>query len=363
MIGSTAYATATPIECRIITSEMRECNPYTIRYIHAKEIVYDKNSRKLINATLIPPRQDRPLKVVSVEEMLDKYTIYDSLRYKAAQPSETKEVISRETVVALEEYEEEGAYETINTQSFITMDESGEEKQKNILEPRKIEGVYTVVSGDVLSRISQKFGMNTQEIREYNGLKKGSILRIGQQIKVPFSQEIVNAIVTAKYKVRFGDTLESIAKKFNLKSEALATFNKIVASGTLKRGRVLELPLPYKLEEIADQKKYGTYGKKSLRVTATAYTSHADQTHGDPFMGAWNNRLIPGSNIIAVSHDLLRVHGLRNGRKVRISGLPGIYTVRDKMHNRFKKRIDIYMGLDRNRAYRWGRRSVVIYWD
>jgi len=57
------------------------------------------------------------------------------------------------------------------------------------------------------------------------------------------------------------------------------------------------------------------------------------------------------------------MYGLRNGTKVRIGGLPGIYHVRDKMNKRYKNRIDIYMGLDRQKALRWGRRSVKIYWD
>ncbi len=62
--------------------------------------------------------------------------------------------------------------------------------------------------------------------------------------------------------------------------------------------------------------------------------------------------------IIAVSRDLLSKYGMRNGTKVRISGLPGYYRVRDKMNKRYKKRIDIYMGVDRRKALRWGRRSV-----
>ena len=66
--------------------------------------------------------------------------------------------------------------------------------------------------------------------------------------------------------------------------------------------------------------------------------------------------------IIAVSRDLLTRYGLRNGTRVKIGGLRGFYTVRDKMNKRFKKRIDIYMGTNRRRALRWGRRSVTISW-
>jgi len=102
--------------------------------------------------------------------------------------------------------------------------------------------------------------------------------------------------------------------------------------------------------------------KHKLRVTATAYTSHRRQTDSTPFLAAWNNRIRPGMKIIAVSRDLLRRYGLKNGSKVKISGVRGVYRVRDKMNKRYRRRIDIYMGTNRRKALRWGRKSVTIYW-
>lgn len=99
----------------------------------------------------------------------------------------------------------------------------------------------------------------------------------------------------------------------------------------------------------------------SKRVTATAYTSHTSQTDNTPFLAAWNNKLSPRRKSIAVSRDLLK-KGLGNGVRVRISGLRGIYTVRDKMNKRWKNKIDIYMGTNRKKALRWGRRKVTIRW-
>lgn len=99
----------------------------------------------------------------------------------------------------------------------------------------------------------------------------------------------------------------------------------------------------------------------SLEVTATAYTSSPRQTQGDPFVGAWNNRLAPGMKVLAVSRDLLK-RGLTNGTRVRIDGLPGVYEVRDKMNRRYTKRIDIYMGVDVKRARKWGKKRVTIHW-
>ncbi|RLA71336.1 MAG: hypothetical protein DRG09_00570 [Epsilonproteobacteria bacterium] len=98
-----------------------------------------------------------------------------------------------------------------------------------------------------------------------------------------------------------------------------------------------------------------------LRVTSSAYTSCRRETDSTPFLAAWNNRLKPGIKSIAVSRDLLKM-GLKNGSIVTIDGLKGNYKVLDKMHKRWKKKIDIYMGCDAKRARRWGKRRVTIRW-
>jgi 3D (Asp-Asp-Asp) domain-containing protein len=101
--------------------------------------------------------------------------------------------------------------------------------------------------------------------------------------------------------------------------------------------------------------------ERSLVVTSTAYNSVRSQTDGNPSLGAWGDRLRPGMRVIAVSHDLLEL-GLTRGTPVRIEGLPGEYTVLDKMGRRWRKRVDIYMGQDVRAARQWGRRQVRIHW-
>ena len=98
-----------------------------------------------------------------------------------------------------------------------------------------------------------------------------------------------------------------------------------------------------------------------LRVTASAYTSCRRETDSTPYLAAWNNRLKPGVKSIAVSRDLLKM-GLKNGSYVTIDGLKGKYKVLDKMNKRWKKKIDIYMGCNRKKAIRWGKRKVTIRW-
>jgi 3D (Asp-Asp-Asp) domain-containing protein len=101
---------------------------------------------------------------------------------------------------------------------------------------------------------------------------------------------------------------------------------------------------------------------QELSVTATAYNSLPSQGVGGGTHGAWGDRLNPGMKTIAVSHDLLAL-GLTRGMKVEIEGLPGHYTVLDRLPSRWTRRIDIYMGKDVRAARRWGRRAVQIRWE
>jgi 3D (Asp-Asp-Asp) domain-containing protein len=103
------------------------------------------------------------------------------------------------------------------------------------------------------------------------------------------------------------------------------------------------------------------YEWKTIRVTATAYNSTKRQTEGDPFIGAFGDSLKPTVKSIAVSRDLYR-QGLKQNTFVTIEGLKGVYLVKDKMHERWKNKIDIYMGTDIISAKRWGRKKVNIHY-
>jgi len=200
-----------------------------------------------------------------------------------------------------------------------------------------------------------------------NDIKFQSTLRVGQKLTI-YLDDIPTK--NRSYLVKNGDTLLSIARKLHISAKQLVLLNHIKDATTVREGKILKLPSAKKsTKKETNKEKKSTngldiraFGSHTLRVTATAYTSHGNQTDKTPFLAAWNNHLRPGMKIIAVSRDMLTRYGMRNGTKVRIGGLRGYYRVRDKMNKRYRKRIDIYMGLDLKRALRWGRQSVVIYW-
>lgn len=109
----------------------------------------------------------------------------------------------------------------------------------------------------------------------------------------------------------------------------------------------------------SEEKFADNYIWDSLIVTATAYNSLANQTNSNPHITAFGDSIKPGLKYIAVSRDLLRL-GLKHNIPVRIEGLEGIYLVKDKMHSRWTKRIDVYMGIDVKAAKQWGRKRLCI---
>lgn len=339
------------IDCRVATGSITECNPYGAKFLTSKEIVYASGRHKLIRAKNIPaPEKKRFVKVISVEEMIEKHVkVQDPVRFTGSEKAPLKCITEEPTTVILDEQIEE-----------IEVRKAPPRIERELVEkiipeqPQIIYGQYRVVSGDALSKIARKFDLKTKEIAEMNGITVRSPLRIGEKLKLPFEQKMIDAVSSGKYIIEEGDTIISIAKKFKFEPRELIEFNRIKRNATIRTGKIINLPFPHIIAQIKT--------KKTLRVTATAYTSHCGQTDSTPFLAAWNNRLKPGMKIIAVSRDMIKKYGMRNGTKVRIGGLPGYYVVRDKMHKRYKKRIDIYMGLDKRRALRWGRRSVLVYW-
>ena len=101
------------------------------------------------------------------------------------------------------------------------------------------------------------------------------------------------------------------------------------------------------------------YEWKTITVTATAYNSVKSQTQGNPIIAAWGDSLDLKTPSIAVSRDLISL-GLKHNTPIKIEGFDSIFLVRDKMHRRWRNRIDIYMGTDIQKAKNWGRQKLTI---
>ena len=94
---------------------------------------------------------------------------------------------------------------------------------------------YTVVKGDSLYKIANKFNTSVSELIRLNNLTSNN-LSIGQVLKVPSS----NSSSEREYTIQKGDSLYSIAKKFNTSVEEIKRKNNL-SSNLLSVGQKIYL--------------------------------------------------------------------------------------------------------------------------
>ncbi len=95
--------------------------------------------------------------------------------------------------------------------------------------------LYSVKKGDSLYQIGKKYGVSVSLLKEYNHLNQDS-LQIGQVLKIPSSDTDY-----LTYEVQKGDSLYSIAKKYNTSVNALKELNQL-SSNLLQIGDILKVP-------------------------------------------------------------------------------------------------------------------------
>ena len=101
---------------------------------------------------------------------------------------------------------------------------------------------YVVKPGDTLWGISNQYGVNVSDLAAINNIT-GSTLRIGQVLKIP-NNSGNNPDNMFMYTVKKGDSLYSIAKKYSTSVEEIKRINYLT-SNNLVIGQVLRIPEMY----------------------------------------------------------------------------------------------------------------------
>lgn len=131
----------------------------------------------------------------------------------------------------------------------ITVDELKKQNQlstnqltigQSLILPSTSFVTYTVQKGDTLYKIASQYNTTVDILKKINNLSS-NILSIGQKIKLP-STEIINIPASLEtYTVKSGDTLYSIAKKFDTTVEKIKSQNSLNADA-LTVGQMLKIP-------------------------------------------------------------------------------------------------------------------------
>jgi len=130
---------------------------------------------------------------------------------------------------------------------------------------------YEIKSGDTLGGIAKKLNTRVDILQRFNSLS-GSLIVAGKSLLIPRSNDAALLATTPKikqnrarqqtkvprqYKVRNGDNLWKIAKRFNLKSKEIATWNQIGLKQVLQPGQILNLQYAQKNKGIEQELRLG----------------------------------------------------------------------------------------------------------
>ena len=111
-----------------------------------------------------------------------------------------------------------------------------------------VSKTYKVRKGDTLWAISRRFGTGEKELMAWNGLTAKSTLRPGQTLKVAKvnpaggkKTAVAKGERKIVYRVKSGDTLSAIGRKFAVPAERIQSWNRLAKNHILRPGDKLTL--------------------------------------------------------------------------------------------------------------------------
>ncbi len=123
----------------------------------------------------------------------------------------------------------------INGYSSISATDYPQNPQHNIPTQKQTYINYIVVSGDTLSSIASKYGTTSSKIAEINNIKDPNKIYVNQLVKVPVDASVIT------YTVVSGDTLSSIASKYNTTVDSIVRTNNIQDKNLIYPGQTITI--------------------------------------------------------------------------------------------------------------------------
>ncbi|MDA9951693.1 LysM peptidoglycan-binding domain-containing protein [Oligoflexaceae bacterium] len=135
-----------------------------------------------------------------------------------------------------------GSYEVWVPAEYVSAANSGyallaKKKVRRPLMVAEQPAKYRVKRGDNLSKIAQRFGLSVSKLKKMNKMRSSKIY-VGRSLKVGSQASTVSY---KKYRVRRGDTLASIARKYGTSIRTLKKKNKM-RSSRLYAGGTIRVP-------------------------------------------------------------------------------------------------------------------------
>ncbi|SMY38816.1 LysM peptidoglycan-binding domain-containing protein [Photobacterium andalusiense] len=110
---------------------------------------------------------------------------------------------------------------------------------------------YVVQSGDSLWSIARKHKTSITKLKQLNRLSKNAVLQKGQRLKVSASASIKKTTASRKtisYKIRRGDSLSTIAQRYDVSIAEIKKWNNLGNRKYIKQGQQLKLIISSKVK-------------------------------------------------------------------------------------------------------------------
>lgn len=100
--------------------------------------------------------------------------------------------------------------------------------------------IYQVQSGDTLASIANKYGIPMNDLSSINGIMMGTNLNPGDYIVVPKMNN--ENLYFARYTIKDGDTLYSIARRYSIDPKYLLRLNGLNENDIIYSGDYIFVP-------------------------------------------------------------------------------------------------------------------------
>jgi len=151
---------------------------------------------------------------------------------------------------------------------------------------------YTVVSGDTLGGIGNKFKVSVKELKNANNLKNSNI-RVGMKLTVSGNSNAAQPSVqtakkaaqkpSARYIVKSGDSLGIIAQRYGISVTSIVNANNLKGQ-TIRAGQTFNIPSTENYRDYAGNTEYSSNNeRRSYQKTKESIITVARQYLGAPY--------------------------------------------------------------------------------
>jgi membrane-bound lytic murein transglycosylase D len=114
-------------------------------------------------------------------------------------------------------------------------------------EPIPADGLYRVRRGDNITEIARRFGVGTKDLLAVNRIRDPNRISVGQVLQIPGGANTARTspageVSPGVYTIRRGDTLAKIAKRFGVTQDAIVAQNGLRDRNQIQQGRMLYIP-------------------------------------------------------------------------------------------------------------------------